>query len=132
VISKELTLLKSRSKESFYQRKFITWKNNKERWSVINDLLDNTRGQKKIVSKLALNGSEVTDTFEIAQSINEYLTRIGSVISDQFEDSTDFNLFDTVKRCNITCFLNPRDSMEICCIIKSPKFNITNNGFNIL
>ena len=101
----DITTLLRQEKRNYYSNKLLTEKSNPKAASkTINHLLGKNRGSTK-VNELDLNGTSVTDSNEIAESLNDYFSNIGPNLAHQIENSDcDFKDYIKPKKSEFAAF----------------------------
>lgn len=116
LLTKEIKFRVKAEKVVFYAKKFNkAWGNSKEQWKIIRQL---TKGDnaKIPISVLEVDGRTITDSNEIADTLNKYFVEAATQISDTLPPIPPAHpLLSTFHspRSNNSMFLKPTDPKEI-------------------
>lgn len=106
---------KKKAKVEYYQQQLNTT-NPKALWSRINELLGRKR-KKDTGLKLMVNETEVSESKQVAEALNQHFTAVGEILASSLESNGDINRFNTIRRKNLSIFLRPSSTTEVKAII---------------
>ena len=124
------TKLKKEAKRAYFTNKIQASEGNlKETWATINKLV-NKRPKTTNISSLTVDGSSVTDSVGIANSMNEFFCNVGNELCKDIPDTENGLLKDeyTINPTNATFIFSPVVSKQV--MLAMSKFR-TSNGFGL-
>ena len=93
------------AKRMYYHEQFSKIKNDlKSTWKTIKDILGNKKNKKDFPECFMINDTRVTNTKTIAESFNEFFTKIGPDLADRIETPPGKNFKDFLKNPSISQF----------------------------
>ena len=113
-------LIKS-AKNNYIAKKIKADRNNKQLWNEVNSLLGKKRMEPP-VTEINVNGTKITDRYEITNEFNEYFRTIGEKLARQMQDIPGIT-FQTYmpEPLDASIYLNKTDINEVTEIINNMK-----------
>ena len=107
-----------RAKETYFKNAFCENKDNpKKTWNIINEL---TSKNRKIITKIDLNGHLINDSNKIADAFNEYVSNIGPKLADNIdfnEGNRSYLDYLSGQHTNLTFQLKETNSLTVSVLL---------------